>query len=246
MAVEEVFDATPTWFMENDDAPSRVLAHHWPDVPNLGDVTTIDWTTVEPVDILTGGYPCQPFSTAGHRKGTNDERHLWPYVRRAIRYLRPQLTILENVPGHLTKGFDQVLGDMAEDGLHVRWTCLQASSIGAPHHRERLFIAISSDPHSIGLQARRLCRRQWAQIPWDHVVPNAFPGSSRRQQLHPNNTLTVWRASPAQCLALLMSVKKSHCPKRIGKPSDTNIWILLMPQPSGMSASQQLRLLLSG
>ena len=132
MAVEEVFDATPTWFMENDDAPSRVLAHHWPDVPNLGDVTTIDWTTVEPVDILTGGYPCQPFSTAGHRKGTNDERHLWPYVRRAIRYLRPQLTILENVPGHLTKGFDQVLGDMAEDGLHVRWTCLQASSIGAP------------------------------------------------------------------------------------------------------------------
>lgn len=143
MAVEQVTGATPAWFVEYDAAPSKILAHHWPDVPNHGDVTTVDWAAMPPVDILTGGYPCQPFSQAGRRKGTNDDRHLWPYVREAIRHLRPRITILENVAGHRSLGFDRVLGDMAEDGLHVRWTSIRASDIGAPHHRERLFIVAS-------------------------------------------------------------------------------------------------------
>lgn len=145
MAVERVTGATPAWFVEYDTAPSTILNHHWPDVPNYGDVTKVDWETMPPVDILTGGYPCQPFSQAGQRKGTNDDRHLWPYVRQAIRVLRPRLTILENVAGHRSLGFDRVLGDMAEDGLHVRWASLRASDIGAPHHRERLFIVASFD-----------------------------------------------------------------------------------------------------
>ena len=140
MAVEQVTGARPAWFVEFDEAPSKILAHHWPDVPNHGDVTAVDWAAMPPVDIITGGYPCQPFSAAGQRKGTNDDRHLWPYVREAIRHLRPRLTILENVAGHRSLGFDRVLGDMAEDGLHVRWTSIRASDIGAPHHRERLFI----------------------------------------------------------------------------------------------------------
>ena len=145
MAVEQVTGARPAWFVEYDTAPSKILAHHWPDVPNYGDVTAVDWATMPPVDILTGGYPCQPFSAAGQRKGTTDDRHLWPYVREAIRVLRPRLTILENVAGHRSLGFDRVLGDMAEDGLHVRWTSVRASDIGAPHHRERLFIIASPD-----------------------------------------------------------------------------------------------------
>ena len=132
MAVEAVTGATPAWFVEFDKAPSKILAHHWPDVPNYGDVTKINWETMPPVDILTGGYPCQPFSQAGQRKGTNDDRHLWPYVREAIRVLRPRFTILENVAGHRSLGFDRVLGDMAEDGLHVRWTSIRASDVGAP------------------------------------------------------------------------------------------------------------------
>ena len=141
MAVEAVFPgAGPAWFCEWDDAPSKILAHHWPDVPNLRDVTQVDWAQVEPVDIISGGYPCQPFSTQGQRKGTNDERHLWPYVREAVRVLRPRFVVLENVAGHRSLGFDRVLGDLAEDGLHVRWTSVRASDIGAPHRRERLFI----------------------------------------------------------------------------------------------------------
>lgn len=135
------------WHCEWDDAPAKILDHHWPTVPNLRDVTGVDWSTVEPVDILTGGYPCQPFSAAGQRKGTDDERHLWPYVRDAIRILRPRFTLLENVAGHRSLGFDRVLGDLAEDGMHVRWTSLRASDVGAPHHRERIFIMVT-DPSS--------------------------------------------------------------------------------------------------
>lgn len=143
MAVNAYFGATTAWFGEFDPAPSRILTHHWPDVPNHGDITTIDWAAVEPVDILTGGYPCQPFSAAGRRKGTTDERHLWPYVREAIRHLRPRYTVLENVAGHRSLGFDRVLGDMAEDGLHAQWCSVRASDVGACHRRERVFILVT-------------------------------------------------------------------------------------------------------
>ena len=143
LAVEQAFGAETVWHCEINDAASKVLAHRWPDVPNHRDLTTTDWSAVEPVDILTGGYPCQPFSHAGKRKGTDDERHIWPDVREAIRRLRPRYTFLENVAGHRSLGFDRVLGDLAEDGLHVRWTSVRASDVGAPHQRERLFILVT-------------------------------------------------------------------------------------------------------
>ena len=132
------------WHCEYDEAPAKILAYHWPSVPNYRDMTVLDWVTLPPVEIVTAGYPCQPFSQAGRRQGVNDERHLWPFVREAIRHLRPRFTLLENVAGHRTLGFDRVLGDLAEDGLDVRWTSLRASDVGAPHHRERLFILVSA------------------------------------------------------------------------------------------------------
>lgn len=140
IAANAYYGADTAWFCEYDAAPSKILAHHWPTTPNHHDLTTVDWDTVEPVDILTAGYPCQPFSAAGRRQGTNDERHLWPYVRKAIRHLRPRYVVLENVAGHRSLGFDRVLGDMAEDGLHARWVSVRASDVGACHRRERLFI----------------------------------------------------------------------------------------------------------
>ena len=72
LGVQAVLGGEVAWHVEYDKAPSRILAHHYPDIPNLGDVTTVDFTAVEPVDVLTGGYPCQPFSHAGKRKGTDD------------------------------------------------------------------------------------------------------------------------------------------------------------------------------
>jgi DNA (cytosine-5)-methyltransferase 1 len=128
------------WYSEIDKAACKVLEAHYPDAPNLGDITKINWSEVEPLDVLTGGYPCQPFSHAGLRKGKNDERHLWPYVRDAIDSLRPQYAILENVSGHLTLGFGDVLADLATIGYNAEWGVIRASDVGAPHGRKRLFI----------------------------------------------------------------------------------------------------------
>jgi len=145
MAVSSVLGGQVAWHVEYDKAPSRILAHHYPDVPNYGDVTAVDFTTIEPVDVLTGGYPCQPFSHAGMRKGTNDERHLWPHVLRAIREMGPRLAILENVRGHISLGFDVVLSDLASVGWSARWGVVRASDAGAPHQRARLFIVAYPD-----------------------------------------------------------------------------------------------------
>ena len=140
MAVSSVLGGDVAWHVEYDKAPSRILAYHHPDVPNYGDVTQVHFTTIEPVDVLTGGYPCQPFSHAGMRKGTDDDRHLWPHVLRAIREMGPRLAILENVRGHISLGFDVVLSDLASVGWSARWGVVRASDAGACHQRARLFI----------------------------------------------------------------------------------------------------------
>lgn len=140
LAVERVFGGETVWHCELDPAASKVLAHRWPRVPNLGDITKVDWATVEPVDILCGGWPCQPFSLAGKRKGAEDERALWPYVAGAVRVVRPRIICLENVSAVLGPEFQRVANDLAEIGYDIAWTCLRASDVGAPHRRERVFI----------------------------------------------------------------------------------------------------------
>jgi len=128
------------WYSEIESAACKVLAAHHPGVPNLGDIKKVDWSTVAPVDVITGGYPCQPFSNAGLRKGKDDERHLWPYVKDAISALRPRLAVLENVRGHLSMGLADVIGDLAGLGYDARWGLVRASDAGAPHSRARVFI----------------------------------------------------------------------------------------------------------
>jgi len=137
------------WYSEIEPAACKVLSSHH-DAPNLGDIKKIDWTTAAPVDVMTGGYPCQPFSHAGLRKGENDERHLWPYIREGISVLRPRLVLLENVRGHVTLGLREVLGEIAELGYGARWGVVRASDAGAPHQRARVFIA--AYPAALGLQ----------------------------------------------------------------------------------------------
>lgn len=132
------------WQSEIEPYACRVLAKHWPDVPNLGDITTIDWSSVERPDVICGGYPCQPFSLVGERGGESDPRHLWPYFARAIRVLRPRYAVLENVPGHLSLGFGRVLGDLAELGFAAWWDSIPAAAVGAPHLRYRVFVVAYS------------------------------------------------------------------------------------------------------
>lgn len=139
MGLQHVIGGEVRWHFEFDKHASKILETHYPDVPNYGDITATDWD-IERVDWLTAGYPCQPFSTAGQRKGTNDARHIWPYIANAIRILRPRGILLENVAGHLSLGFGAVLGDLAEIGYDARWVCLRAADAGAPHSRKRIFI----------------------------------------------------------------------------------------------------------
>ncbi|TWS25375.1 DNA cytosine methyltransferase [Tsukamurella sputi] len=174
LAVERVFGAAPRWFCEWEDAPSKVLAHHWPGIPNYRDLTAVDWSNVPAIDVFTAGYPCQPFSAAGKRKGTDDERHLWPFILIALNTLRPRWAVFENVAGHLTLGFDVVLADLAEHGWYVRWFVCKASDIGAPHHRKRVFILVSREPQPVPDGAREIAhyeRVAHGRNPW--VEPDA-------------------------------------------------------------------------
>lgn len=145
MAVEAVTGMSTAWHVEYDAAPSLILAHRWPGVPNHGDVWHTDWQAVAPVECLTAGYPCQPFSNAGYRRGEHDERHLWPGIARAVGVLRPRLIVLENVAGHVSLGLPNVVGDLASLGYDAAWTVVRASDAGAPHHRARLFIVAVPD-----------------------------------------------------------------------------------------------------
>lgn len=166
LAVERVFNARTLWQCEWEDAPSAILARHWPNIPNHRDVTAVDWTELPPVDIITGGFPCQDVSLAGRRAGMTEgtRSNLWGAMRTAIETIRPAYVVAENVRGLLSakadsacdlesgsgllggggrvalRGLGRVLGDLADLGYDAQWHGLRASDIGAPHHRFRVFI----------------------------------------------------------------------------------------------------------
>ena len=128
------------WQVEKDDYCRRVLAKHWPDVTRYEDVHDVGGPNLEPVDLICGGFPCQPVSQAGKRLAQADERWLWPEFARIIRELRPRYALMENVPGLLVRGFGGVLGDLAAAGYDAEWCVLGADDVGAPHRRKRVFI----------------------------------------------------------------------------------------------------------
>lgn len=114
----------------------------------VGDLRDLDAAQFAGVDAVSAGYPCQPFSCAGKRKGEDDERHLWPEVLRIVRKCRPRYVFLENVSAHLLLGFDRVLCDLAGLGFNAEWAVVSAAEAGAPHLRKRLFVlAYSKDYH---------------------------------------------------------------------------------------------------
>jgi DNA (cytosine-5)-methyltransferase 1 len=109
--------------------------------PIWPDLKTFPWAAFrDRVDILTGGYPCQPFSAAGQRKGKQDPRHLWPWIADGIRLLRPRICFFENVEGHISLGLSDVIEDLAGMGYRTTWGIFSASECGAPHQRKRVFI----------------------------------------------------------------------------------------------------------
>ena len=167
MAIHTAFgDVETAWVSDFDTGPNKILAHRYPSVPNLGDITRIDWTQVEPVDIIAGGFPCQDVSLAGRRAGMTEgtRSNLWGAMRTAIETIRPRYVVAENVRGLLSatatsdsdmepgigplgnagagylRALGRVLGDLADLRYDTQWCGLRAADVGAPHGRFRVFI----------------------------------------------------------------------------------------------------------
>jgi DNA (cytosine-5)-methyltransferase 1 len=144
LGIEWATGAKTVWNCEMDTFCRKVLAKHWPDATQYEDVKNID-ASVEPVDIITGGFPCQDLSIAGKQAGLSGERSgLWHEYARIIRELRPRFVFVENVPALRNfvsdGGLGRVLGDLAESGYDAEWDCVPAAAVGAPHVRDRIFI----------------------------------------------------------------------------------------------------------
>lgn len=215
LGVQSVLGGSTAWFCEFDKAPSAILARHWPDVPNLGDITKVDWSTVEPVDVLTGGSPCQDLSHAGKRAGMTEgtRSNLWVQMREAVAALRPRLVVWENVRGALSAPADsdlepcpgcvggpddgpvlralgRVLGDLSELGYDSWWTSLRAADVGAAHGRFRVFLfATPADADGWG-------REDGAQLDRDATRP-AADRDSRGLTLLPTPTANDYKGSTA-------------------------------------------------
>ena len=133
---------TCAWQVEIDPWCRQVLTKHWPNVRRYEDVSAVGGDTLEPVELIAGGFPCQDVSVAGQRAGIQDGNRsgLWSEFHRIIRELRPRYVFVENVPGLLTNGMGRVLGDLADIGYDAEWEVLSAADVGAPHLRKRVFI----------------------------------------------------------------------------------------------------------
>jgi len=187
LAAESYFNAETVWCAEFDKYASQVIQQRF-NIPNYGNIKEIDWASVEPIDILTTGYPCQPFSHAGYRKGTDDERHIFPYILEAISVLRPRWVILENVRGHLTLGFKEVLQGLAEQGYDAKWRVVRAADVGAPHARARLFIVAypNGNPGRVSLSNEKITDSNDNGL--DRSIPSGYEETQSSTQITTFNT----------------------------------------------------------
>lgn len=165
-------------FCEIDPFARRILAKHWPDVPCAHDVREREFTLGE-ADVICGGFPCQDVSQAGGGAGLSGSRSgLWGELLRAIRVVRPLYALVENVAALLDRGMGTVAGDLAEIGYDAQWHCIPASSVGAEHHRDRVWIV--SHPDEEHGQTRV------GILPYDEGT---------LQQAYHRNRASVWLAS---------------------------------------------------
>lgn len=172
---------------EYADYPTKILAQHWPDVPRWRDIRTLtgesfyERTGLRTIDIISGGFPCQPFSVAGKQRGKEDDRYLWPEMVRVITELRPTWVIGENVAGIIHMALDTVLSDLEGQGYATRTFLIPACGVNAPHQRYRTAIVACAKGHnSGGLPIRK--ETENARFSSSEDVPN--PHGAGCQKLH--------------------------------------------------------------
>ena len=148
------------------DYPQAILQKHWPDVPKWRDIRTLtkesfyERTGLGTVDVVSGGFPCQPFSVAGKQKGKEDDRYLWPEMLRIIRELTPRWVVGENVPGILRIAAADIVKDLEREGYHVVVFDFEAAAVGALHRRERVaFVAYAEELRVEGRSCEQILRR---------------------------------------------------------------------------------------
>lgn len=185
------------------------------------------------VDILTGGYPCQPFSTAGKRQGTKDPRHLWPFIKNIIEECQPRWCFFENVEGHISKGITEVLADLERMGYEVEAGIFSAVEVGAPHQRKRVFILANSDK-SGRIEQRRTkptqkeyeaieCGSRWptrpgqTQYEWEKPRTVANTTSPNGGQLRERESSSIRNASTNESRKLSAGQKTSQSKNRFTK-----------------------------
>jgi len=182
----------PVLFCDIEPWSRQILAKHWPDVPIAEDVKELanDPDGLVPdCDIITAGYPCQSFSVAGQRRGTEDDRHIWPFIFTIIQGKRPTWCVFENVYGHVTLGLDEVLSDLERESYATRPFIVPACATDAPHRRDRLWIICSDVADT---QSKRVQRHGAGgqQKPQSYAREKVFMCSSERPRA------TTWDVEP--------------------------------------------------
>jgi DNA (cytosine-5)-methyltransferase 1 len=176
---------------EIENYSCKVYHQHFPSSPCLGDVRKIEWQEGQ-ADLITGGFPCQPHSVAGKRKGAEDERDLWAECKRAVRLVRPKVALFENVPAIIVSNggtyFNRILSDLSEIGYDAEWTMLSAERVGAPHLRERIWIVAYP-------QGNRWDRAPQQEMDGEEGEREQGRGSdnSRQDMAHSQRNPRLWR-----------------------------------------------------
>ena len=146
------------WQVEINDYATKVLEKHWPETERFRDIREVGRQNLERVDLICGGFPCQPFSVAGKRAGQSDDRYLWPEMFRVVRELNPEFVIGENVSGITKMALDQVLSDLESEGYETTTFVIPACGVNAPHRRDRVWILArrkdADDPEGGGCGVR--------------------------------------------------------------------------------------------
>jgi len=156
------------------DYPTKVLEKHWPNVPRWRDIRELTYdkfverTGLRTVDLISGGFPCQPFSVAGKQKGKRDDRYLWPEMLRVIREIKPTWVLGENVPGILRIAGKTVCEDLEREGYAVTVFNFEAAAVGAPHRRDRVFFVAHSN--DLRLQEHEICKSAIFEQPGQDVA----------------------------------------------------------------------------